>query len=119
MGKEIGTQLIIRMNRAALSAAAGGRGGELDPAGSLLIDEAEFTRRFPRESGYRMFLMDAPSNSVAEVSATLSRALQDAGGADAAAQAAKRVNAVQEYLPGHVQILGGLGLLLAGGSASW
>ena len=30
--------------------------------GSLLIDETEFVKRFPGESGYRMFLVDAPSN---------------------------------------------------------
>ena len=47
--------------------------------GSLIIDEAEFLKRFPSESGYRTFLIDAPSNSVAQVSATLSRALQDVG----------------------------------------
>ena len=28
--------------------------------GSLLIDETEFVKRFPGESGYRMFLVDAP-----------------------------------------------------------
>ena len=42
--------------------------------GNLIIDEAEFVKRFPSESGYRMFVIDAPSNSVAQVSATLSRA---------------------------------------------
>ena len=35
--------------------------------GSLIIDEAEFVKRFPGESGYRMFLIDAPSNCVAKV----------------------------------------------------
>jgi putative ABC transport system permease protein len=81
--------------------------------GSLLIDEAEFTRRFPGESGYRMFLIDAPSNSVAQVSATLSRALQDAGlELTPAAQRLNEFNAVQNTYLGTFQILGGLGLLL-------
>ena len=81
--------------------------------GSLLIDEAEFTRRFPGESGYRMFLMDAPSNSVAQVSATLSRALQDAGlELTPSAQRLNEFNAVQNTYLGTFQILGGLGLLL-------
>jgi hypothetical protein len=81
--------------------------------GSLLIDEAEFTRRFPGESGYRMFLIDAPSNSVAQVSATLSRALQDAGlELTPATQRLNEFNAVQNTYLGTFQILGGLGLLL-------
>ena len=81
--------------------------------GSLLIDEAEFTRRFPGESGYRMLLIDAPSNSVTQVSATLSRALQDAGlELTPAAQRLNEFNAVQNTYLGTFQILGGLGLLL-------
>jgi len=81
--------------------------------GSLLIDEAEFTRRFPGESGYRMFLIDAPSNSVAQVSATLSRALQDTGlELTPTVQRLNEFNAVQNTYLGTFQVLGGLGLLL-------
>ena len=81
--------------------------------GSLLIDEAEFTRRFPGESGYRMLLIDAPSNSVAQVSTTLSRALQDTGlELTPAAERLNEFNAVQNTYLGTFQILGGLGLLL-------
>jgi putative ABC transport system permease protein len=81
--------------------------------GSLLIDEAEFTQRFPGESGYRMFLIDAPSNSIAQASATLSRGLQDAGlELTPAAQRLNEFNAVQNTYLGTFQILGGLGLLL-------
>ena len=81
--------------------------------GSLLIDEAEFVKRFPGESGYRMFLLDAPSNSVSQVSATLSRALQDIGlELTPAAERLNAFNAVQNTYLGTFQILGGLGLLL-------
>jgi ABC-type antimicrobial peptide transport system permease subunit len=81
--------------------------------GSLLIDEAEFVKRFPNESGYRMFLIDAPSDSVPQVSATLSRALQDTGlELTPAAQRLNEFNAVQNTYLGTFQILGGLGLLL-------
>jgi len=81
--------------------------------GSLLIDEAEFTRRFPGESGYRMFLIDAPSNSVTQVSASLSRAMQDTGlELTPAARRLNEFNAVQNTYLGTFQILGGLGLLL-------
>jgi putative ABC transport system permease protein len=81
--------------------------------GSLIIDEAEFMKRFPSESGYRMFLVDAPSNSVARVSATLSRALQDAGlELTPAVDRLNAFNAVQNTYLGTFQVLGGLGLLL-------
>ena len=81
--------------------------------GNLIIDEAEFVKRFPNESGYRMFLIDAPSNAVARVSATLSRALQDAGlELTPAAQRLDAFNAVQNTYLGTFQVLGGLGLLL-------
>jgi ABC-type antimicrobial peptide transport system permease subunit len=81
--------------------------------GSLIIDEAEFVKKFPSESGYRMFLIDAPSNSVLQVSATLSRALQDVGlELTPTVIRLNAFNAVQNTYLGTFQILGGLGLLL-------
>jgi ABC-type antimicrobial peptide transport system permease subunit len=81
--------------------------------GSLLIDEAEFVRRFPGESGYRMFLLDAPSNAVSQVSAKLSRALQDVGlELTPASRRLAQFNAVQNTYLGTFQVLGGLGLLI-------
>ena len=81
--------------------------------GSLIIDEAEFVKRFPSTSGYRMFLIDAPSNNLAQVSGTLSRALRDVGLELTPTE--KRLaafNAVQNTYLNTFQILGGLGLLL-------
>lgn len=81
--------------------------------GQLIIDEAEFVKRFPGETGHRMFLMDAPSNAVSQVSATLSRALQDVGlELTPAAVRLNQFNAVQNTYLGTFQVLGGLGLLL-------
>ncbi|HEY9171846.1 MAG TPA: ABC transporter permease [Verrucomicrobiae bacterium] len=81
--------------------------------GQLLIDEAEFVKCFPDESGYRQFLIDAPTNRVVEVSATLSRAMQDVGlELTPAAQRLAQFNAVQNTYLGTFQVLGGLGLLL-------
>jgi ABC-type antimicrobial peptide transport system permease subunit len=81
--------------------------------GQLIIDEAEFVKRFPGESGYRTFLIDAPSNAVSQVSATLSRAMQDVGlELTPAAQRLAQFNAVQNTYLGTFQVLGGLGLLL-------
>ena len=81
--------------------------------GSLIIDEAEFTRRFPSVSGYRMFLIDCPSNALPQVSAELTRALQDYGfEVTPAAQRLAAFNAVQNTYLSTFQVLGGLGLLL-------
>ena len=81
--------------------------------GSLIIDEAEFVKRFPEESGYRMFLIDAPPEKAAEVAALLSRSLQDAGiEVTPAAQRLNMFNAVQNTYLSTFQVLGGLGLLL-------
>src|SRR5260370_30361930 len=60
-----------------------------------------------------MFVVDAPSNSVAQVSATLSRAFQDVGlELTPAALRLNAFNAVQNTYLGTFQVLGGLGLLL-------
>jgi len=81
--------------------------------GSLIISEDEFVKRFPSEAGYRMFLIDAPSDRVSEVSAKLSKALQDVGlDLTPAPQRLAQFNAVQNTYLSTFQVLGGLGLLL-------
>ena len=60
-----------------------------------------------------MFLIDAPSNKVAAVSAILTRALQDAGlELTPASQRLTAFNTVQNTYLKTFQVLGGLGLLL-------
>jgi ABC-type antimicrobial peptide transport system permease subunit len=81
--------------------------------GNLIIDESNFLEKFPGESGYRFFLLDAPLAAVPVVSANLSRALQDAGlELTTTVQRLDSFNAVQNTYLGTFQILGGLGLLL-------
>ena len=81
--------------------------------GGLIIDEAAFVKRFPSAGGYRMLLIDAPAKNVPQVSATLSRALQDSGLEVAStADRLNAFNAVQNTYLDTFQILGGLGLLL-------
>jgi ABC-type lipoprotein release transport system permease subunit len=90
--------------------------------GNLLIDEAEFTRRFPSESGYRFFLVDVPSDNlapevwtkhVADISSTMGRALQNTGlELTPAARRLAQFNAVQNTYLNTFQVLGALGLLL-------
>jgi len=81
--------------------------------GNLIVDEAAFLKKFPNESGYRFFLIDTPSNSVARVSASLSSALQDVGlELTPTVQRLNAFNTVQNTYLGTFQVLGGLGLLL-------
>jgi ABC-type antimicrobial peptide transport system permease subunit len=81
--------------------------------GSLIIDESDLLKKFPSESGYRMFLLDVPTNSIPQISATLSRAMQDVGlELTPTVQRLNAFNAVQNTYLGTFQILGGLGLLL-------
>ena len=81
--------------------------------GNLLISEQQFLQHFPGAGGYRMFLIDAPSNTVTQVAATLSRGLQDAGlELTPAAARLDAFNAVQNTYLNTFQVLGGLGLLV-------
>ena len=81
--------------------------------GSLIIDEAAFTRLYPSESGYRYFLVDTPTNSAARVSSRLTRAMEDEGlELMPTVRRLDELNAVQNTYLGTFQVLGGLGLLL-------
>lgn len=81
--------------------------------GSLVIAEKHFIARFPTEAGYRMFLIDAPSNRQNELAATLAKAMQDAGlELTGTRERLAAFNAVQNTYLGTFQMLGGLGLAL-------
>jgi len=81
--------------------------------GGFVISEDEFIRRFPSESGYRMFLIDAPSGNMAEVSRTLTYTLQDVG-LDLTTTVGRLAdfNTLQNTYLSIFQSLGGLALLL-------
>jgi len=81
--------------------------------GNLIIAENEFVKRFPGVAGYRMFLIDTPSNRIDQVSSELTRGLQDLGlELTPASERLAAFNAVQNTYLGTFQVLGGLGLLL-------
>lgn len=81
--------------------------------GSLVIDEAEFVRRFPASVGYRFFLVDVPPGKADAVAAELTRGLRDLGlELTPAPERLAAFNAVQNTYLGTFQVLGGLGLLL-------
>ncbi len=81
--------------------------------GALLIEEQHFETLFPTQGGHRRFLIDAPADRAAEVSATLSRALRDLGfAAEPSGQRLDAFHAVQNTYLTIFQGLGLLGLLL-------
>lgn len=81
--------------------------------GNLLISEEHFVARFSHEAGYRMFLIDAPSNAAEKVAETLTKALQGVGmSVTSTRERLAAFNAVQNTYLGTFQMLGGLGLLL-------
>ncbi|MCX5648154.1 MAG: ABC transporter permease [Planctomycetota bacterium] len=81
--------------------------------GGLLVSEEAFIEKFPSESGYRMFLVDAPAERSKEVARALARALAATGLAvqPAPERLADFLEVENTYLA-IFQALGGLGLLL-------
>lgn len=81
--------------------------------GSLLISEDQFVKRFPSESGYRMFLIDAPEDKANAAAENLSAALRDFGlELVPAGQRLAEFAAVENTYLSVFSILGGLGLVL-------
>jgi len=81
--------------------------------GNLIIPESDFIKRFPSESGYRVFLIDGPEAKSKEISDELNIAMEDHGFEWVGAiQRLNELNAVQNTYLKTFQMLGGLGLLL-------
>jgi len=81
--------------------------------GGLVISEANFTRLFPSNSGYQVFLLDAPKPAAREVIAALTKGLEDTGlSVVPAADRLAAFSTVENTYLSIFAILGGLGLLL-------
>ncbi|MES2597113.1 MAG: ABC transporter permease [Verrucomicrobiota bacterium] len=81
--------------------------------GKMITSEAAFLKAYPDAAGYRFFLIDAPAGKVNEVSAHLTRQLEQRGLAlEPAKQRLEAFLAVQNTYIGIFTILGGLGVLL-------
>ena len=81
--------------------------------GDLLIDEQELLRLFPEVTGYRFFLIAAPSEHTAAVRRALESVLGDYGfAAEPTGERLAGFLAVQNTYLSTFQSLGGLGLLL-------
>ena len=81
--------------------------------GALYIGDEAFRRRFPAETGYRMFLIDVPAAEAGEVSRLLSRQLADVGlEVTPAAERLAELGAMQNTYLAIFQTLGVLALVL-------
>ncbi len=81
--------------------------------GNIIISEKNFIQKYPSSSGYTLFLIDAPPDSIAEISANLSWALQDLGlDMIPASVRLEEFNTVQNTYLSIFLILGSFGLLL-------
>ncbi|MBE0535860.1 MAG: ABC transporter permease [Phycisphaerae bacterium] len=81
--------------------------------GSLVIAADAFTRRFPSEDGYRLFLIEAEKDRAPVVESAFSKALADFGmDMNPTVQRMAELNAVKNTYLSIFQVLGGLGLLL-------
>jgi len=81
--------------------------------GKMITSEGAFLKAYPDAAGYRFFLIDAPEAKVDEVSAHLTRQLEQRGLAlEPAKQRLEAFLAVQNTYIGIFTILGGLGVLL-------
>jgi len=81
--------------------------------GTLIVSEDQFIKRFPSESGYRMFLIDAPQDKTDVVTEKLSTALRDYGlELTDAKQRLAEFSAIENTYLSVFAMLGGLGLIL-------
>lgn len=81
--------------------------------GNLIISESNFMKKYPSISGYRLFLVDTPTDKVSEVSRELSWALMDLGFEPVStARRLAEFNKVQNTYLSIFLILGGFGMIL-------
>ncbi len=81
--------------------------------GELLMSDANFTRLFPEQEGFRFLLVDAPAAGAGEIAKGIEEGAGDFG-ADAVSTAERlaEFHAVENTYLSTFQTLGGLGLLL-------
>ena len=79
----------------------------------LIVGESDFLKLFPQESGYRVFLLDAPPEKADAASAFLEARLSDQGlDLQPSAERLQRFARVENTYLSTFQLLGALGLLL-------
>ncbi|MBI3409849.1 MAG: ABC transporter permease [Planctomycetes bacterium] len=79
----------------------------------ILISEANFLKLYPRQEGYRVFLIDCPSDRTSAIQSDLGKILGDQGfNVVSTADRLRAYLAVENTYLATFQALGGLGLLL-------
>jgi putative ABC transport system permease protein len=111
--KQIGEDLVIRRGGRDIRLRLVGALRDSVFQGELLMSQANFITLFPDQQGYRVMLVEAPSNQAAAVAATLEDAMADLG-ADATGTAERlaQFHRVENTYLSTFQALGGLGLVL-------
>ena len=81
--------------------------------GHLVLSEANFIKHFPTQSGYQVFLIDAPAARVKAVKQSLTRAMEDVGmSLTSTSDRLAAFNEVENTYLSIFAMLGGLGLML-------
>jgi len=114
LGKTIGDTLIYMDEKGEIFKVklVGGLANSIFQ-GNVIISEEAFTQRYPSVSGYRLFLIDAPSKDINEISRELSWAMQDQGfDLMPASTRLAEFNKVQNTYLSIFLILGSFGLIL-------
>ena len=114
MGKSVGDLLVFQNTNGEtfkVRLVAGVANSILQ--GNVIISETAFTKQFPNEAGYNVFLVDAPAEKKEDISKTLSRATEDEGlTLTDTIDRMTAFNAVQNTYLSTFQLLGGLGMVL-------
>jgi len=100
MGEEIRLRIVAMMTSSILQ-------------GNLIISEEAMERYFPEVEGYRAWMIDAPSNTLAQVSEHLTRRLANAGlSVETSVDRLMAFGQVENTYLSIFMVLGGLGLVL-------
>jgi ABC-type lipoprotein release transport system permease subunit len=110
---KVGDELVIDYPSGPLRLLIAGALSDSVFQSELLMSETNFLRLFPREEGYRMFLIDAPNHDATHVSTVLEDRLSDFG-FDVVSTEERLANfhRVENTYLSTFQMLGGLGLVL-------
>jgi ABC-type lipoprotein release transport system permease subunit len=111
--KTLGDDLVIRRGGRDITLRFVGALRDSIFQGELLMSQANFTRLFPDQQGYRVMLVDAPVAQASAVAAQIEDAMADLG-ADATSTAERlaQFHRVENTYLSTFQALGGLGLVL-------
>jgi len=111
--KQIGEDIVIRRGGRDIRLRLVGALRDSIFQGELLMSQANFTKLFPEQQGYRVLLVDAPMAQAPALAAQMEDAMVDLG-ADATSTAERlaQFHRVENTYLSTFQALGGLGLIL-------